>query len=240
MNDSKSGIGRKIESILKQTDRPLKHSELFAKIREGIDPAQAVRVYMQRSGEYHLSKNGSIPVSITEQIEIGRERMFYAAIRNKVASGKLVSVQVGNEKAYTLPDAVSDWTDVRLNRTGGTPLQFYGKPIAAVCGDPEEKRWHDIRLWETRSNKYVLCISYHSTWPGEMLRLCNYVEVMRDLNDLPNALREYNPIQYVRGYPQGDKFTDKQQRLLQSVTDQYLKRVTEILSALPQIVEQVD
>ncbi len=45
---------------------------------------------------------------------------------------------------------------------------------------------------------------------------------------------EYDPVAYVIGYPPGDQFTLKQERILQSLRLRYESAVSELLSDFPE------
>jgi hypothetical protein len=103
-----------------------------------------------------------------------------------------------------------------LPRTGDVPLQFEGEHLAGVStqtgpGGQDRNRWFEIDLYRTEAGTYVLAISYMTLWQGEHITsrtiLCESTEEVR------NELRLYNPLQDVNGYPPGDAYQQKQERL---------------------------
>jgi hypothetical protein len=129
-----------------------------------------------------------------------------------------------------------------IDRSGLAPLTFTGQLLCESDGQfmagQERNRWHDLAVYKTESNKYVLSISYRTRWQGEIER--DYADVLVSPEEVRYSLANYRPTQYVRGYPDGEHYRDKQERLLQQIQLDYDYQVSEILGSSPEFSETVD
>lgn len=119
-----------------------------------------------------------------------------------------------------------------LARPGDAPLRFTGEVIAESEGRMRDgsgrHRWHDIRLYRTRGDGFVLEIEYHTRWQGEEGH--RHVEPLSDASAVVEALRSYDPLAYVRGYPPGEAHREKQRRLEFDLRAYYEAQVGEMLA----------
>jgi hypothetical protein len=89
-----------------------------------------------------------------------------------------------------------------LSRTGQAPLQFEGELLVEHSGhwhhSQEQNRWHEIDVYLTAGNQYVLAITYCSNWQGE----CGHFQVEHSLHpvELAEVLRCYDPTRHFLGY----------------------------------------
>ena len=120
-----------------------------------------------------------------------------------------------------------------LQRTGNPPLKFEGELIAEsrpqpVANKKEPNRWHELAVFRTAAGKYVLAVTYRAEWKDEQSH--SHAEVHSDSESVVAALRQYNPIAHVRGFPLGEAFAHKQQRLLQEISQRFATQVSELLN----------
>lgn len=125
--------------------------------------------------------------------------------------------------------------DFTLARTGLPPLKFSGEKIASVdgwrVGSKEQNRWHDLAVYRTAGNRYVLEIAFRSRWDGDT----DHVEVHHSLapGDLIDQLTVYDPLEHVSGYPPGDAYREKQARLEQDICRRFRAGISELYEGLP-------
>jgi hypothetical protein len=101
-----------------------------------------------------------------------------------------------------------------LQVTGEVPFEFEGQIVfegsTEIHKSAERNRFHEVGVYKTKTD-WVLHIDYKTRWAGEH----DFSEVWRR-NSLAQIIRdicEYNPLGYVAGYPAGQHFAEKQQRL---------------------------
>lgn len=133
-------------------------------------------------------------------------------------------------------------------RTGQQPLRFEGTQLASVTGPKlaahsrgEDRgkyhRWHELGLYQTRGGAYVLHIGYRSTWPGELDH--DEARPLDTLAAVAAALQAHDSDLFVEGWPEGDQFNARQERLLRDVKRGYFDAVSKLL-ALEIFVERID
>lgn len=119
-----------------------------------------------------------------------------------------------------------------LPRTGQPPLKFTGSIIAETSGEivngHEQLRYHDIGIYRTVAGKYVTEINYYSSWRNET----GYddVAIWDSTSEVAAALRNYDPVCYVQGWPPGKQFDDRQRRLLVDLRSRFNRQVSEVLA----------
>lgn len=132
-----------------------------------------------------------------------------------------------------------------LNRTGQRPVKFTGELITESQGKPAEPqrardkaRNYDIRIYKTARGTYLAAITYNTDWDDEEHRedvlQCNTPAEVAD------CLEKYDPTQNVVGFPPGQQFAAKQQRLLAALRAQFQRQVMEVLSAIPGSEQIID
>jgi hypothetical protein len=103
---------------------------------------------------------------------------------------------------------------IKLQSTGQMPFEFEGQSAfegsTEIHKSAERDRFHDIEIYESEYD-WVLRIGYTTRWSGEH----DYSEVWRaeTLSQLIDIICEYDPLKYLAGYPTGQRFEEKQQRL---------------------------
>lgn len=125
-------------------------------------------------------------------------------------------------------------TSYTLARTGDAPLTFEGEHLAGISieriSGRNRNRWHEIDLYRTRAGRYVLTIAYRTLWQGEH-------DTRRAIPcDTPGGVREelraFDPLADVGGYPPGDAYRDKQERLERTIRLDWAEGVRELFAAL--------
>lgn len=127
-----------------------------------------------------------------------------------------------------------------LPRTGQSPLRFQGV-LLAECGGKwhagqERNRWHNLAVYRTAGNQYVVAVGYRSCWQGELEH--DTAEVVAEPKSVKVVLQEYQPGAHVLGFPDQEAYRDKQARLLADIRRRYESRVGAILDA-PEFAECV-
>jgi len=129
-----------------------------------------------------------------------------------------------------------------ISRTGKPPLRFDGRKLAEISGQtwgqPKRPRrqWHTITVYECSTGGYVVVVSYCTIQPGEIPH--THAEHVEYGDQIPAALIDYDPLDHVRGFPPGEQFARKQQRLLCDVQRVYDWIVGDLLAS-PDLVELV-
>lgn len=151
---------------------------------------------------------------------------------------------------------MTDYTGHTLSRTGESPLQFRGQLIAESDSRPpgrpptDATRWHELALYElepdpgteeTRAagvewpREYIVAVGWRTRWQGESdaddVLLAEDGMPLSGTSEVVQALRDYDPLQHLTGYPPGEHYCDKQQRLEQALTREWRRAVTELLEA---------
>jgi hypothetical protein len=122
-----------------------------------------------------------------------------------------------------------------LQRTGNTSLKFDGELIADSRPAPasgkkgkDSKRWHELAIYKTTSGKFVLAVTYRSEWKGEQSHYS--AEILTDVASVVAAIREYDPVLYVQGFPPGEAYAERQKRLLAEIRQRFDAQVGELLN----------
>lgn len=133
--------------------------------------------------------------------------------------------------------------DFILEVTDARPIRFRGELLAEI-GEPDVvtdfSRWHELRLYRTKSKKFVIEIVYKCTIQkrdGTWAEPENhYVEVFENPEEAEEALWDYNPMDDVIGYPEGiSNYEKKQRRLKDAVVANFEDRVGRLLADAAEI-----
>lgn len=155
--------------------------------------------------------------------------MRYAHVEGNRAR-EIIRQILGRRGGWALPRYTLEQSDTR-------PVRFSGVLLAEV-GAPESvgkfSRWHELRLYKTDSGKYVLNIVFRSNATnsdGERIEPEDHlVEVCDSPDGVDKALRDYDPLEFVVGFPKGIlDWKKKQERLLASVELEFQTRVGKLL-----------
>lgn len=117
-----------------------------------------------------------------------------------------------------------------IQRTGDTPLIFSGKTVCGISGDyvngKQLNRWFDLQLYSTTDGLYVASVIYQTRWQGETDRSDAHCG---SASEVAAWLTEYDPQNCVEGYPTGEAYRERQERLMRTICDHYEHRVGELL-----------
>lgn len=132
-----------------------------------------------------------------------------------------------------------------VKRSGTSPLKFVGVLIAESKGNTQSPsrivarklqaadnnplRWHDISVYRTDGNKYVVCVNFHTRWKGET----NFDEasVLANAEEVRTYLSSYDCWSYVQGWPPQPQFKERQERLRLDICTKFNEQVSDVLSA---------
>lgn len=130
---------------------------------------------------------------------------------------------------------------ITLTRSGDAPLTFSGELLAESDGQwhtgREQNRYHSLGIYKTDAGRYVVGVSYSTSWQGEVGRYVAHVAATPA--ELANWLRNFDPTAHVGGFPPGDAYAEKQRRLLADIRVRWESQVSEVL-ADPAFHEEVD
>lgn len=122
---------------------------------------------------------------------------------------------------------------ITLKRTGDRALSFDGEILATASTRGEKSaanRWHEVAVYETKGGAIVVAIQYRTQWEGEVSH--DYAEQVATVEAAVTALRGYDPCAYLLGYPLGEHYAQKQERLRAELRLRYEHAISEVLSAL--------
>jgi len=129
-----------------------------------------------------------------------------------------------------------------LSRSGRAPLRFTGELVSESEGrrllGKEQSRWHDVSIYTTDNNLWVLCITYRSQYQGEPGH--NHAEWFASAVELAGALSAYDPCRHVGGWPTGEHYRERQGRLLADIRRCFAAQVSEVLASDPAFAEDLD
>lgn len=132
--------------------------------------------------------------------------------------------------------------EIKLDRTGEMPLAFEGELLASasssIVAGQERNRWHEVAVYRTAGGAYVASIGYRTQWQGEQAG--DSVAVLHGPEEVAEYLRMGDPASLVVGFPTGDRYADKQVRLIDQVERDYAALCSEVLGACgDEFVERV-
>lgn len=133
--------------------------------------------------------------------------------------------------------------EFKVLRTGNAPLKFRGELVAEVSSrrvaGAERNRWHEIAVYRTEKSKWVVWVAYRTLWQGEQPH--DWADVVATPAGIIELLRvEYDPAEYVKGYPASDIYAAKQARLLAQIREDYVALISEVAEAHPEFADVVD
>lgn len=121
-----------------------------------------------------------------------------------------------------------------LTRTGNRPLAFDGEAIAGATSrgssGPAENRWHELAVYRTAGGALVLRLAYRTQWQGELAH--DEAVQVASAEDAAAELRAYDPCAYLLGYPPGEHYAERQERVRRDLRLRYETAVSEVLGEL--------
>jgi len=125
---------------------------------------------------------------------------------------------------------------------GALPLSFQGNLIAdatSCLNSHESTRWHEIRIYKSKSGSLVGEIVFDTKWEHEASRSWAKVFGEHKGAELAAWFRAHDPTEDCFGFPAGEVYREKQARLQRDLRMRYAKAVGEALlkSGLTERVE---
>jgi hypothetical protein len=124
--------------------------------------------------------------------------------------------------------------EITLDRTGLPPLRFRGEEVARVEGrwsrGRETNRWHEVAVYRTEGGRHVVAIGYRTLWQGELDH--DHVTHAAAPAAVIEALQDYAPLAHIGGYPPGESYREKQDRLQADILRRWEALVSELYERL--------
>jgi hypothetical protein len=130
-------------------------------------------------------------------------------------------------------------SQVTLQRSGSRPLTFVGTLLAKADGPAEEKkivRWHQLKLYHAASGVYVVAIQFRTTSRHETT--WDDAFVCDTSEDVIALLEDYDPVEYVLGWPV-PRYADKDRRVRDVLVADFESLVSTLLAGLEEFAERV-
>ena len=107
---------------------------------------------------------------------------------------------------------------IELQPTGKAPIRFIGRLLAS--DSTEGTRSNRVRIFSLvadTGNGYIVEIEWVTEWRKEP----SWTNVLRceTLADVKDLLGRWDPTHHLRGYPEGENYRAKQERLIRDITD---------------------
>lgn len=128
---------------------------------------------------------------------------------------------------------------VVIERTGFPPVRFSKADLiteGSTLSDKKDDRGFRIRIYRA-GPKCVAHIEYLTKWKSEAN--ASTVYICRRGGDLARKVLAHDPMQFVVGYPPGERFDEKRHRLESTLRNQYLSLASRLLTALPEAAEDI-
>lgn len=123
-------------------------------------------------------------------------------------------------------------TEFVLPCTGRLPIKLTGTLLASesteVVNGSNRNRWYKIDVY--KASKFVAHVQWRSQWSGEQPNdTCLVADTLKEIAD---QLLKYDPLEFLIGFPEGAQFERKQERLEQSITDDWSAMLTDLFLKL--------
>lgn len=123
-------------------------------------------------------------------------------------------------------------TEHVLSRTGDLPLKLTGIQLSdtstRVVNSKDRLRWHELDIYQ--ASKFVAHVKWHTAWEGEQPH--DTCLIADSLQNLASQIRDYDPLEYLIGFPEGQQFERKQERLEQSICDDWSAMISDVFMKL--------
>ena len=118
-----------------------------------------------------------------------------------------------------------------LRRSGHAPLRFQGELLTEADGHghsgPAQNRWHELAVYRTAGGRYVASVSYRSRYQDESDH--DRAAVCADVRAVADYLCGIDPTEFVRGFPDGEHYAEKQRRLMLDIRLRFEQLVSRVL-----------
>ncbi len=193
-----------------------------------VTPARArMAIDLQRSGlSYEM---------IGQQLDCGKTAVF-----------KLLALARQLEAGGPMDDSPHT---VKLTRTGSAPLEFEGilrsqasSEFIGTKPDKPNSHYWTIEIYETKMRAsdhpaYVVSIVYHKQHKGQRAEHHFVTTTGNRLSNPGAALRAYNPLDVLSGYPPGERFADVKAHLEDACKRQFAELISIALQPFPEPLE---
>lgn len=127
----------------------------------------------------------------------------------------------------------SDTKPTAVIRTGQPPLKFDGVQLATASSKKdgsrhEAKAWYEASVYRTKAGGYVATAVYRTMWAHE--REYRWATPHGTATEAISWLQKLDVLGCVAGYPDGEQFERKQERLMDALQDQWDWLVGELLA----------
>lgn len=127
-------------------------------------------------------------------------------------------------------------TMLRFHRSGDRPLEFEGEILAAVNTSSTTRnepagRWYECQIARTSGGQYAVEVCYHTQWQDTEDDVD--FSFWGDETEVLCWLQSFDPTAPVLGYPPGQQFQARQQRLHDVIRARWTTALTELLAVLP-------
>lgn len=119
---------------------------------------------------------------------------------------------------------------IMLERSGNTPIRVRGELVAEASGAAEKAiRWHTIRVVRVEGGGWAAGVEFCTTWKQEP----GHAEAIRTdkVQEVIDFLVGYDLEAHIRGFPPGEKYQARQDRLLAELRAAYDEQVRKVLRA---------
>jgi hypothetical protein len=128
-------------------------------------------------------------------------------------------------------------SEFTIPRTGDRPLKFTGERIAHADGErvrgKEQSRWHEIAIYHGPGG-YVVQIAFRTKWQHELDHdFAAWVSLAPGEPPGKNVaalLQNYGATAYLKGFPEGEYYVERQAKLVADLTQRYNALVSEVLA----------
>jgi hypothetical protein len=124
---------------------------------------------------------------------------------------------------------------ITIERTGKRPLAFTGETVASTSSWEDQgvlsMRCHDIAVFRTESDKWVVRVSYWTKWNGEN----DYADALAfdTVSEVAALLESYKfPNAGIIGYPIGANYAERQTRMMAELTEGFQRVAGKVLAAI--------
>ena len=119
-----------------------------------------------------------------------------------------------------------------IPQSGEMPYEFVGRVLteARSFDLSQLDRGYALTVYIDREDQLYAHLVYHTRWKYETET--DTVFVADDVEQLADKLLKYDPLTHVVGYPPGERFVEKQKRLLAWLTLEYKALVGRVLAVV--------
>lgn len=118
--------------------------------------------------------------------------------------------------------------------TGEPSLEFEGTSLVFESNNwvngRDRNRYHEIMVYEPSDGGYILHVSFITQWQGEYDHYAAWE--LETLEQVVEKLNNYDPIEFLVGFPPGEHFAEKQERLEESLKRDWIELKGKVFNEL--------